>query len=593
MKREGLSRRTVVLTLIALLLTAGFFATLTLSEGATEQARWLGASQWLLVGLAIFLFGLEEMEKALKAVAGAKMRTALRTLTANRIKGFFAGLVTTAVIQSSSVTTVMLVGFVSAGLMSFAQSIPAIIGANVGTTVTAQIISFNVTAIIPLLIVLGYVMMRWQPTQQKKRVGRILLGFGLLFWGMDLMSGAMAPLRESETFIDLMARMDNPLVGIAVAALFTAIVQSSSATMGVVIALALQGLISLEAGIALTLGANIGTTVTAALAAIGKTRSAVRVALAHSLFQVFGVAVFIGLIPQLASFVEWLTPLAADGIEPMLARQVANAHTVFNLTVGLLVLPFTGLFAALVIRLLPEKEREVDDGKLKPRHLLSDETILHAPAAALDGARLEIGRIGRRISRMFDAVLDPLFQGQAEQLIDIAEQDNDVDFLYHIILKYLAKIRSAELGESEAHEVAHLTATSRYFEQIGDLVESNIVPAGIRLAERDIYISDKTQEMLRTLHRLASDSLHDVLLANEMLAHAPTASEVKPDMEIIAARVINRKHEVTETMDALYERTGERLSKAYATEADIIEAVKSVFFLARNIAKLMIEDRNE
>jgi len=577
---------------IGFLLIIGLFGARLMSTANANYGDWFGVVQWLLVGLAIFLFGLEQMEGALKAVAGNKIRTALRTLTANRYKGFFAGLLTTAVIQSSSVTTVMLVGFVSAGLVTFAQTIPAIIGANIGTAVTAQIISLNITAIIPLLIVLGYVMTRWQKTQQKKRVGRIFLGFGLLFWGMDLMSGAMEPLQESEAFIDLMSNMDMAIVGIAVAALFTAVVQSSSATMGVVIALSLQGLISLEAGIALTLGANIGTTITAALAAIGKTRSAVRVAVAHALFQVFGVMLFVGLIPRLANLVLYLTPEGADAATA-LARQVANAHTIFNLTVGLIVLPFSGIFAALVMRLIPERRLEKDDGRLQPKHLLSEGNIAHAPSAALNGARLEISRLGRRIERMLNEVLTPLFSGDKERLMDIKEEDDEVDQLYHIILKYLSKIRSAELSEHEAYEVAELTATARYFEQIGDLIETNIAPSGIKLADRDVYISDDTQKMLKRLHALALASLRDVLEANELIAHAKSGDDIKDERRSIANRVIDRKSEVTVAMDTIYTRTGKRLSKAYATEADIIEAIKSIFFISRNVAKIMNEEHEE
>lgn len=589
MQKLNISRRTLVLSVIAVLLFAGFIG-VQLTEGAdSEYASWLSVSQWLLVGLAIFLFGLEEMERALKAVAGNRMRSALRTLTANRIKGLLAGLITTAAVQSSTVTTIMMVGFVSAGLMTFVQTVPAIIGANIGSTVTAQLISFNITAVIPLLIVLGYVLMRWQPTQQKKRVGRIFLGFGLLFWGLDLMSGAMEPLRDSPEFISLMANMDTAIIGIAAAALFTAVVQSSAATMGVVIALALQGLISLEAGIALTLGANIGTTASAALAAIGKTRNAVRVAVAHSLFQVFGVALFIAFIPNLANLVTALTPAGESAA--VLARQIANAHTIFNVSVGLLVLPFTGAFAALVLKLVPERPHvEQDDGSLKPKHLLSDENILHSPAAAIAGARLEMIRMGRRIERMLTEVLDPLFSANKDRLLDIGEQDNDVDMLYHIILKYLAKIRSAELSSHEAAEVAELTASSRYFEQIGDLIETNIVPSGIKLAERDIYISDKTQDMLARLHTLALSSLREVLDVHVRFADASSRRKAVAATHDGIMRIINRKREVTDTMDALYERTGERLTKAYATEADIIEAVKSIFFISRNIAKIMHEE---
>jgi len=242
----------------------------------------------LFGGLALFLFGMEQMSDSLKAVAGEKMKTILSKLTTNRVSGALTGALVTAVIQSSSVTTVLVVGFISAGLMSMSQSIGVIMGANIGTTITAQIVAFKVTKYALLMISVGFTMLFFSQQHKIKQYGGMLMGLGLVFFGMGVMSEAMHPLRSYQPFLDLMVNMSNPLLGILVAAAFTALVQSSSATTGIVIVMASQGFISLPAGIALAFGANIGTCVTALLAAIGKPREALRAAAVHVLFNVLG-----------------------------------------------------------------------------------------------------------------------------------------------------------------------------------------------------------------------------------------------------------------------------------------------------------------
>ena len=258
----------------------------------------------LFGGLAIFLLGMERMTEALKLVAGDRMRDILGKLTANRFMGMVTGAGVTAVIQSSSVTTVLVVGFISSGLMTFTQSIGVIIGANIGTTITAQIIAFKVTTYALLGVAVGFGMTFFSKRPDRQAQGTALMGLGLVFFGMSLMGEAMEPLRSSETFIDAMTRLESPLFGIAVGAAFTGLIQSSSATTGIVIVLAQQGLITLETGIALILGANIGTSITALLAALGKPRDAMRAAVAHTLFNVGGVVIWIPFIGIMASAVS-------------------------------------------------------------------------------------------------------------------------------------------------------------------------------------------------------------------------------------------------------------------------------------------------
>ena len=274
----------------------------------------------LLGGLALFLFGMEQMAEALKAVAGERMRDILSRLTANRLMGALTGAFVTAVIQSSSVTTVLVVGFITAGLMSVSQSVGIIMGANIGTTITAQIIAFKVTKFALLMIAVGFAMTLLAKRERRRQQGAGLMGLGLVFFGMAVMGEAMAPLRSYQPFLDAMVRLEHPALGILVGALFTALVQSSSATTGIVIVMAGQGLISLETGIALAFGANVGTCVTALLASIGKPREAVRAAAVHVLFNVAGVLVWVGFIDQLAQLVTWISPTAPSRIFAIASR---------------------------------------------------------------------------------------------------------------------------------------------------------------------------------------------------------------------------------------------------------------------------------
>ena len=305
--------RTKTALMLILGVAAGLAAMPVLATAAASEAQemnWWQMGMTLLGGLAVFLFGMEQMAEALKKVAGDSMKQILARLTNSRIMGLITGAFVTAIIQSSSVTTVMLVGFVTAGLMSLSQAIGVILGADIGTTVTAQIVAFKVTKYALLLVAVGFGFVFLGKSDQIKQYGHIVMGLALIFFGLGIMSEGMYPLRSYQPFIELMGSVSNPVIGILVATLFTALVQSSSATMGVVIAMALQGLISLEAGIALALGANIGTCATAGLAAIGKPREAVRVAVAHVTFKIVGVVLIIPFIPYLAELVREISPAA-------------------------------------------------------------------------------------------------------------------------------------------------------------------------------------------------------------------------------------------------------------------------------------------
>lgn len=549
--------------------------------------EWGSMSMTLLGGLALFLFGMEQMAESLKSVAGDSMKRILATLTNSRIMGLLTGAFVTAVIQSSSVTTVMLVGFVSANLMSLSQAIAVILGADIGTTITAQIVAFKVTKYALALVAVGFLLLFTGKTERLKQYGHLLMGLGLIFFGMALMSDAMRPLRTYEPFIDMMQNVSNPIVGILVATLFTGLIQSSSATMGVVIALALQGLVSLEGGIALALGANIGTCVTASLAAIGKPREAVRVAVAHVLFKVAGVLLIVWFIPYFADLVRYISPSAPTGLSGMeklaaeTPRQIANAHTLFNVGIAFVFLPVAAWFARLCEWIVPDAPLEEERLIIKTKYL--DEELVDTPALALERARLEIGRMGEFVQEMVSRSMPAFLAGEREKLREIARIDDKVDILHQRIINYLGQVNKRTLTDRQSVQLTQLMEVVNNLESIGDIIETDTLKLSEECAEQNITISAETQAVLRELHGTISDSVSTAL-------HAVTEND-----ENAALKVIEMKGDVGREVEAATLHQIERLavdlpnrSATYAVEMELIEKLKRIYYFAKRIAKGVI-----
>lgn len=559
----------------------------------------------LLGGLAFFLYGMGKMSGGMKKTAGNKMRSILAALTKNRVAGMLVGAFVTMVIQSSSATTVMLVSFVQAGLMSFVQSLGVILGADIGTTVTAQLIAFKLTDYALLMIAFGFGLRNISKKEDVRNIGEVIFGFGILFFGMKLMSDAMEPLRGYSQFIHLMRDMENPILGLFIGTVFTALVQSSSATTGILIVLAQQRLITLEAGIPIIFGANIGTCITAGLACIGATRDAKRVALAHVLFKVAGVLIFIFWIPQFADFIR----LTASKFGLGMARQIANAHTVFNVGLALLFLPAINAFAALIKKILPD--RQIDEDTL-PRTWYLDDSVIQTPSMAIDLARVEMSRMAKLLGRMLRAIIIPfmsdenlmcredLTKEELELLIkEIPTQDEHfpqlalmegidmreqkIDFLDEKVREYLIKISKENISEQQSEEVYAMISITSDMESIGDIIHRNLVPLIAKKRTLCVDFSEEGKEELMIYHQKACKQL---TLLEEAFA------ELNPDKakEIMAGEKkyldLESQYRIRHLERVLYEHR--ESSETHEVHMELMDMMKQIVVYSSNIAKTFV-----
>ncbi len=534
-------------------------------------------------GLALFLFGMRQMTESLKTVAGSSMKNLLAKLTANRFTAALAGTIITAVIQSSSVTTVLMVGFISAGLLTLEQSIGVIIGANVGTTITAQIIAFNVSKYGLLMIAIGFLADIIAKNEKIKQWGMVLMGLGLVFFGMELMSNATGPLRQWPPFIEAMQNMQSPFLSIVIGMVFTAIVQSSSATTGIVIVLASQGLIPLESGIGLIFGANIGTCVTAILSSFGRPREAVQAAWVHVLFNVSGVLIWMFFIPQFADLVRTVSPSASSqsGAARLAAdtpRQIANAHTLFNVGNTLIFIWLTGPLARLVNWLVPPRPEFVG---IRPLYL--DELFLDQPAMALDQVRRELVRLAELDREMLDQAFGTVTVGTQQDIERVRKLDNEVDELYGAIILYLGKLSQKNLVHPLPGQLSDYIAVANYLENVGDVFENNVLADSVKRIRRGVSVSPETISVLKTVHDKVCWSFERVIDA------------LRDRDQEAAADAVKSKGEVNHLAEAATTHLSKRLVAyepnrlaAFKLETDIIENLRRINTLSRRIGKILL-----
>ena len=420
----------------------------------------------LLGGLALFLYGMQMMSQGLEAAAGNRMKGILEKLTANRFLGVAVGAGITAIIQSSSATTVMVVGFVNSGLMTLNQAVWIIMGANIGTTITGQLVALDAGAVAPLFAFIGVALVVFFKKVAFHNYGQIIAGFGILFIGMEMMSSAMEPLRDSEGFISLMTSFSNPLLGILAGAVFTAIIQSSSASVGILQALAVSGLIGLDNAVFVLFGQNIGTCITAILASIGTSRNAKRTTIIHLMFNIIGTIIFttVCILTPLTDLVESWTP-------GRVAAQIANMHTLFNVTTTLLLLPFGNYLASLARRILPEHSSE-DAGVQKLVYLKPvmkpDEYAIGTSSIIMSSVSNELKRMAEMVRTNVGESFDAVSSGTTTKLADVAEREDYIDFLNKEISRYISNMMIHETNAGDLKKINGYFRICTNLERIGD-----------------------------------------------------------------------------------------------------------------------------
>ena len=459
----------------------------------------------LLVGLALFLYGMQMMSTGLEAAAGNKMKSILEKLTSNRIKGVLVGAAITAVIQSSSATTVMVVGFVNSGLMTLNQAVWVIMGANIGTTITGQLIALDIGAIAPVFAIAGVAAMMFVKSEKVHHISSIFAGLGVLFMGMDMMGAAMEPLQESEAFINLMTQFSNPLLGILVGAVFTAIIQSSSASVGILQALAATGMIPLSSAVYVLFGQNIGTCITAVLASIGTKVNARRTTVIHLMFNIIGTIIFtvVCMVTPYVHLVESITP--GDPV-----AQIANAHTIFNIVTTLLLLPLGNYMAKAATHILPDSKKE-DDEELRLKYIRPFESsyaIGHS-AVAVSQVRDEVGRMLDMVSKNIDDAFNILISYDEKRRKKIAEREEYIDFLNKGISEYIVSLMTSEKSMSDSIQINGYYVIISNLERIGDHAV-NLAEYADDMKKWDQRFSENVLEELEEMKKQCMSALDNV-----------------------------------------------------------------------------------
>ncbi len=571
---------------LALLLVAFVaFAANHEAEGASPD--WLQLGLGLFGGLALFLGGLQLLSEGMKKAAGQTMKTVLGKLTTNRFMGAITGAFVTGILNSSTVTTLLVVSFISGGMMTLAQSVGVIMGANIGSTVTAQLLAFNLSEYSLGPVALGFFMLFSAKQEKIKHYGMMIMGIGLVFYGMGLMSGAMTPLRTYDPFLDILRGLENPVAGIIAGAVFTAVVQSSAATVGIAIAMASEGLLALPAGIALALGANIGTAVTTAIMGIlsSKSTGAVRASVVHVAFNVLGVLIWLPIIALLADIAVYISPSSPEleGSARAAAdvpRQIANANTLFNVINTLLFIGFTGWFAKLAEWLVPDKPPE--EGVIARPEFL-DQAALNAPSVALQQVRLELGRVGDIVVKMLKDVLPAFDSRDKERLEEIVRQDDQVDILEEEIIKYLGQIHQGMLTEQESHEFRGLMAATDNLESLADVIETDLAAVARSAWDLSSVTSEETRIMLDELYETVTKAVE------------LTVKAIRENDQIAAESVLMLKDDIREQVDRVLSRKAERLNaedpdylRLVRLQMGFVDHMRRIYTLAKRMTKIVL-----
>ncbi|AVD36969.1 Na/Pi cotransporter family protein [Clostridioides difficile] len=479
----------------------------------------------LMGGLGLFLYGMNLMGEGLQKSAGTKLKKIIKLLTSNLFMGVLVGTGVTAVIQSSSATTVMVVGFVNAGIMTLKQAIGVIMGANIGTTVTAQLVSFDLTGMAPIALGVGIILYLFGNNPRIKNIAEILIGFGILFTGMDFMKMAVEPLRDYQGFTDLLVTFGRyPILGLLLGFGITAIIQSSSASMGMLVALAAEGLVPLSAALPILYGQNIGTCVTSLLSSIGANKNARRAAMMHLIFNVLGTVIFLIFLNK--PIVSMVTSWDPSNV----ARQIANTHTLFNIISVLILLPFTNFIIKLAIKLVPDRAGDIDEDETKTIKYI-DDRMIETPSIALANTIKEALRMGEKAKESLNASMEALVEHSTEKIDKTYRRERLINDLQKAILNYLLKLSKAPLDDDSREVVDTLFNTVNDIERIGDHAK-NIAELSQVAIDSNISFSEEGQSEL------------DVMYNRVVSAYTYALESMRTDNVDLACKVIKIEEQV-------------------------------------------------
>jgi phosphate:Na+ symporter len=541
----------------------------------------------LLGGLGLFLWGMKLMSTGLQNSAGDKMRGMLGRMIHNRIVALGIGAVVTTIIQSSSATSVMLVGFVNSRLMDFRRTIGIILGAMIGTTFTAQIIAFRITDYALLIIAAGFFIYALSGKPRIKNLGETVLGFGILFFGMHIMSEAMYPLRSYAPFLDILVNMENPFLGILAGVVFTALIQSSSAFIGIMIVLASQGLLSLEASIPLLLGSNLGTAVTAILAGLGSSREGLKVGIAMSIVKLIGILIICWWIPTFEQLVVSISPKAnpdivseAQVVAAILPRQIANAHTVFSVFLALLFIPFTNQLARLVDAIVPpDRIRE----EIKTQTMYLDRRFIQTPSLGLNLAKQEALRVGNLVREMGYEIIIPFTEKSGDSLAAIGRKEDTVDFLATEIQHYLTSLTRENVGQKRVDEAFQIMYVVNEFENMADIISKILAQRARGWLDSETDFSAQGKKELQEFHQHVMNQMN-------------RSMEVFKDLNLETAREMKNKYKKYRSLAIEFEMHHYRRlqdpaspsQESSETHLELISALRNIASHATNTARIFL-----
>ena len=509
---------------------------------------WIMLALSLIGGLGLFLYGMKLMSDGLEAAAGSQLRRWLEALTGNRFIGVLVGAAITAIIQSSSATTVMVVSFVNAGLMQLSQAVGLIMGANIGTTITGVLVTLKVSMIAPLAAFIGIAIIMFAKKKKVQSIGQIIAGFGILFMGMDMMSAAMKPLSGSPDFMNLIQQARNPLIGVLVGALLTALIQSSSAFTGVLIALAMAGVLDFQTGIFLVFGTNIGTCITAILASLGANRTAKRAAIVHLLFNAIGTGIFLFVALLPIGFVDWIESLVPNSV----AGQIAMTHVIFNIVTTILLFPFANQLVFLASKIIPGEDKERAERRLE----YLDSRTFDTPLIAVTQVHKEVERMANMALENYRLAAQIFLKRQPELIEDALSTEEVINFLNHEITRFLVKISALNLDYTSNKMIGSLYHVVNDIERVGDHAE-NIVEFSQAYIDNEKFFSEEAVVELTTISSRVE----------KMLAHSidlfSAGDYVQSDMDKVRSEEKNIDSEIKQYK----ENHIKRLEKDTCTQA--------------------------